>query len=455
MNPLRFGRTRLNFRGEFNLKICAAMSKPGMGIIFLTVFMDLVGFGIVLPLLPIYGQKLGADGVMIGVIMASYSLMQFLFVPVWGRLSDRIGRRPVLLGSTACAAVSYAVFASASEMHGPLAIALVLASRMIAGICGANIAVAQAYIADISPPEERSRKMGLIGMAFGLGFIFGPALGALSIKLLDHPGPGITAAGLCALNFFFAFFYLPESLKPGAEHVAPRPRMVQWRHTLKHPQIGLLALVFFFATFCFTCYETTLGLLVSRNFNLDPSTPHGAEVVGVLFAFGGVIGAVVQGGMIGRLVKRFGEPWVIAASLFIVAASLFPLPFIKGDTMLSFKTLFSADGKSWWLLLGAIGLLSIGASLTRPPLFGMISILAPHNEQGTTLGVVQSMGSLARIAGPIFAGFYYKYHPSLPYLVGGGISLLTGVAAWALLVRRRPGVADAGPETAARDSTGF
>lgn len=409
------------------------MRKPSLGIVFLTVFIDLVGFGIVLPLLPIYGQNMGASGKLIGVIMASYSLMQFLFVPIWGRLSDRVGRRPVLLGSTACATFSYIAFGIASTMQGPVAIGILLASRIIAGICGANIAAAQAYIADITPPEDRSRRMGLIGMAFGLGFVFGPAIGALSIKAFSHQGPGFVAAGLCALNFLFALFLLPESLKPGSEHAVQRPRFEQWLHTLRHPQIGLLVIVFFLATFCFTCYETTLGLLVGKNFNLDATQAHDAQTVGILFTFGGVIGALTQGGMIGRLVKRHGEVRVIAASLLILAASLLPLPFIHGDQVLSFKVLFSAQGKAWWMLLAAIAALSIGASLTRPPLFGMISMLTPAHEQGATLGVAQSMGSLARIAGPVFAGFAYGFHAALPYLVAAIIAFLTGLVAWIIL----------------------
>src|SRR5205809_1202948 len=216
------------------------MKKPSVFIIFLTVFIDLIGFGIVLPLLPIYSKTFGASGWQIGVLMASYSVMQFLFSPVWGRLSDRIGRRPVLLVSTAGAAVSYALFALGSGLGGHLALGALLLSRMFAGICGANITVAQAYIADITPPEERSKRMGLIGMAFGLGFICGPPLGSLGIHLFGFRGPGWLAAGLCAINFLLALSILPESWKPSSEQVPSRPHLDQWLHTLRHPKIGLL-----------------------------------------------------------------------------------------------------------------------------------------------------------------------------------------------------------------------
>src|SRR5690349_6168445 len=199
------------------------MRKPSVLVIFLTVFIDLIGFGIVLPLLPIYAQDFGAKGWMIGAIVGSYSAMQFLFAPAWGRLSDRIGRRPVLLVSTAGAAASYAIFALGSGLSGEKALYVILASRILAGICGANITVAQAYIADITDPENRSRKMGLIGMAFGLGFTFGPPLGSVSHKYLGDAGPGWVAMSLCAANFLFALAVLPESRKPNSEHAGGRP----------------------------------------------------------------------------------------------------------------------------------------------------------------------------------------------------------------------------------------
>src|SRR3954470_7202043 len=208
------------------------MRRPSVLVIFLTVFIDLIGFGIVVPLVPVYSRHFGAEGVVIGIIIASFSAMQFVFAPVWGRLSDRYGRRPILLISTAGAAGSYVLFALSSGLsHASTALWMMILSRMFAGICGGNITVAQAYIADITPPAERSKKMGLIGMAFGLGFIFGPWLSGYALKFFGATGPGWIAAGFCAANFIFALAALPESRKPDSIHVARRPQFAQFLHT--------------------------------------------------------------------------------------------------------------------------------------------------------------------------------------------------------------------------------
>ncbi len=411
--------------------------KPSVGVIFLTVFIDLIGFGIVVPLVPLFSRNFGAHGFVIGVIIASFSAMQFIFAPVWGRLSDRIGRRPVLLVSTFGAALSYVLFAFSAQIQDPAtALWLLVASRMFAGICGANITVAQAYIADITPPEQRSKKMGLIGMAFGLGFIFGPIIGGVSLKYFGGAGPGWVAASLCAANFLLALLILSESRKPSSEHVPQRPHLAQWAHTLTQPKIGLLVIVFFLATFCFSCFESTLPLLVSDNFHLDMQNDSAsAATVVYLFAYCGIIGALVQGGAIGRLVKKMGEPKLIATSLVLTAVSLGLFPFIKGTTQLSWKILFQHEGFPWLCMLFALALLAIGSSLTRPPLFGLLSNLTPANEQGATIGVAQGAGSLARILGPVFATTLLHYVPPLPYLICAGISLVAALLAWQFLVR--------------------
>ncbi len=401
------------------------MKKPSVFIVFLTVFIDLVGFGIVLPLLPIFAKDLDASGFTIGCLMAVYSTMQFVFAPIWGRLSDRVGRRPVLLISLAGSAISYAIFAIGCGRTGTAALVLLFAARTFAGICGANITVAQAYIADITPPAERSKKMGLIGMAFGLGFIFGPVIGGLGLKFGNLTTPGWIASGLCAANLLFAFAKLPESWQPGNIQAARRPRIQQFLFAMKRPGISTLVLVFFLATFCFACFETTLGLLISHNFNLTFQSVKGVHSfdskVVYLYAYCGIIGAFVQGGPLGRIVKSLGEPLLITLSLVLVGVSLAPLPFIM----------------NWPLLLVALAVLSIGSSLTRAPVFGMLSNLTPANEQGEIIGIAQSAGSLARIFAPLFAAPLLDLHPSYPYLICAGISVVSAIFAWHFLHNRK------------------
>ena len=377
--------------------------------------MDLIGFGIVLPLLPAYSKRFGAEGVWIGCIIASFSIMQFLFAPAWGRLSDRIGRRPVLLLSNFGSAISYAIFALASHYQGDKGLFLLIASRVFAGICGANLSVASAYIADITPVETRSKSMGLIGMAFGLGFILGPVLGSLSAGWFGLAGPGWVAATLCLINFGLGCVILVESKSPNSVAAATRPRWNQWLHTLRRPKVGFLIGVYFLATFCFTCFESTFSLFVLES----PNFKYTEKNVGYLFAFCGVVSAMVQGGSVGRLIKRFGEPKLIAGSLLVVSVSLGFLPLTS-----------SLGG-----LLFGLAVFAASSGVNRPPTFGMISIHTPQSEQGEALGVAQSAGSLARILGPIFATYFYKIRPAAPYLVCGFIAFVAAILAWKYLCR--------------------
>ncbi|MBM3880512.1 MAG: MFS transporter [Verrucomicrobia bacterium] len=510
------------------------VKKPSLLVIFLTVFIDLIGFGIVLPLLPRYSERFGAEGFTIGFIVASFSIMQLFCAPAWGRLSDRIGRRPVLLISNAGSTLSYAMFAlaAAPALAPSAALVLLLASRIFAGACGANISVASAYIADITPREQRSKGMGLIGVAFGLGFILGPALGALSAQWFGLAGPGCVAAGLCAANFVLACVILVESRQPGANPSTPRPSLSQWRHTLRLPRVGLLIGLYFLATFCFACFETTLPLLLgSPGFHPDEInrpvalaqrlaegsdpvsahlrprlTPDGLQTIGTvaegrtrvlrhalyeelnrllkspalydatafgqvalreetqrlsaqpvlgdalrrrnrllledaypaelkrqafyyderhvgyIFAYCGLISALVQGGVIGRLVKRFGEVKLIYGSLVVVAGSMLLIPY--------------ADTAAWLLL--ALGLFSAGSGVNRAPTMGLISIYSPPEEQGGTLGVTQSAGTLARIFGPVFATSLYASSPHSPYVAGAVLGAGAAAWAWYALGRSRP-----------------
>jgi MFS transporter, DHA1 family, tetracycline resistance protein len=402
------------------------MKRPSLLIIFLSVFIDLVGFGIVMPLLPIYSKRFGASGFEIGMIIASFSVMQFLFAPAWGRLSDRIGRRPVILISNAGSAISYALFAVASSMTGRPGLWVLLASRVFAGICGANLSVANAYIADISPPEKRTQRMGLIGMAFGFGFIFGPALGAFSFARFGLPGPGWAAAAFCGVNFLLGCFVLAESWKPASDHAPGRPSLTQWMRVLNRPTVGFVIGIYFLATFCFACFESTFSLLVKEKFGYDESH------AGYLFAYCGVLAAVLQGGLMGRLNQWFGEQRLIFGSLILLAISLAVLPLVAS-------------------LLGLLLILAVfaaGSGINRPPTFGLISMRTAATEQGATLGVAQSIASLARIVGPVFANVLYAGHAALPYLVCAGIALVAGIAAWQCLCRTEQPVGEPGMQNA-------
>jgi MFS transporter, DHA1 family, tetracycline resistance protein len=428
----------------------APQRKPAaiLGVVFLTVFLDLVGFGIVIPLLPLMAEDFGASGWMVGAIMAAYSLMQFMFSPLWGRWSDRIGRRPLMLFGTAGAAAAYAIFALGAGLAGSAALAVFFGARLLAGFCGANLAVAQAAIADVTPPEKRSKSMALIGIAFGLGFILGPFLGGQAMRHFGMSGPGWLAAVFCGGNFVAAYFLLPETRRPGAPAARPRPRFAQWQATLRQPQVGLLILVFFLATLSFAAFETTLGLLLSKRFGLDYRGAD-ATVIGNLFAFCGLVGVLAQGGLIGRLVKHLGEKRLIALSLALVALALGPLPFVvpAGAWPLPPDAGFFAWLVALAPLLAVLAVLSVGSSLTRPPVFGLISRLTSADEQGATLGVAQSAGSLARIIGPVAATSLFFVNPAWPYLACAGLTFATAV-----LVMIRLGVPPPQPDASPGDS---
>ncbi len=407
------------------------MRKPSLLIVWLTVFIDLIGFGIVVPLTPIFAERFRASSLTISIILASFSALQFVFAPIWGRLSDRKGRRPIMLISTAGAMFSYVIFAIGLELPNANAtLVILILSRSLAGAFGGNITVAQAYIADITPPEKRAQRMGLIGMAFGLGFIFGPAIGGFCLKHGGVAAPGWAAAAICAGNLALAFGLLPESRRAGSDHAPQRPHFAQWKHTLMTPGVGLLVTVFFLSTLCFSAFEVTLALLVCDNFKIDIHDDAAtAAVATYLFVYCGLISALVQGGMIKGIVRKLGEPKVIALSLVLTAISLMLLPFIHGDGALSWLVLAQRAGGPWWTLLGTLALLAVGTSLTRPPLFGLLSNLTAADEQGANIGVNQSAGSLARIIGQFGAPLILLDVSPYVLFLGSGLMLLvvTGI----------------------------
>jgi MFS family permease len=288
---------------------------------------------------------------------------------------------------------------------------MILASRIFAGICGANLSVASAYIADVTPQEKRSRGMALIGVAFGLGFIFGPAIGSFSARQWGMSGPGWVAAAICAANVLFAIFVLQESRGPSSEKAARRARLNQWAHTFAQPTVGLLIILYFLAIFCFGAFETTFGLLM---------TPLGYDEknIGYLITYCGFITALVQGA-VGRLVKMFGERRVIPISLIVAGLGLLMLPYVT-----------SKAG-----ILTGLAVLAIGSGINRAPTLGLLSILTPPNEQGAMQGVAQSAGSLARILAPVFAASVFDVSHAFPYLACAAIAVVAGLIGWAKLCR--------------------
>lgn len=376
-------------------------------VIFLTVFIDLIGFGICLPLLPKYAERYGAQGWQIGAAMGVYSLMQLVFAPWWGQLSDRIGRRPVLLVSNFGSIIAYGLFGLSASYVGDTGFWILVGSRIFAGICGANLSVASAFIADVTTPEKRSKGMGLIGMAFGLGFILGPVIGSQAFKHFGLAGPGAVAASICALNFLLGCFILPETRNKNAVPAIRRPRLAQIRHVLGMKEVGFLIGIYFLGTFAFTAFESTLPLLLDTKLHFDE------EHVGYVFAFCGIMAALVQGGGIGRLVKSFGERRLIGASLIVVAVSLVLMPLANTLTT----------------MLAALAVFAIGSGINRAPTMGLISQLSPVDEQGTTLGIAQSAGTLARVLGPTVATTLYDLWLPAPYLACATIALLAGLLA--------------------------
>lgn len=388
------------------------MKKSPLLIIFLTVFIDLIGFGIVLPLLPFYAQTFGANSLWIGLLFTSFSLMQFLFAPLWGRISDRTGRRPIILLGLMGSAVSYLLFGLANSL------VMLFISRISAGIAGANISTAQAYIADSTHSENRAKGMGLVGAAYGLGFIFGPALGGI-LSQWGYRLPGLFASGLALANFLAALMLLPESLKPGTTPARPAGglNLGRLKQALAQPQLGIYLVLFFLATFAFANLEATFALMTGQKFQLD------ARHNGYLFAYIGILITIMQGGLIGRLVKRFGEAKLVACGLLAMVFGLGLLPFMPGVAFLMICLLP----------------LTFGHGASHPALASLISKSTAATDQGGVLGVSQSMASLARILGPVFGGFVYlRLGYQYPYVAGGLIMLLAfALSLWSLACGKR------------------
>lgn len=384
---------------------------PGAGgasqaVLFLTVLVDLLGFGIVIPFLPLFAHQMGVGAAGVGLVLAVYSLTQLLFAPVLGKLSDRVGRRPIIMLGLFGSAAGYLIYGFAATFFE------LLASRVVHGACAATVATAQAYVADTTSESERAGGMGMIGAAFGLGFVLGPAIGGL----LGHRGlrlPVFFASGLSVLNLILAAIFLPEPQRP-----APRTRFELRRifeplaslpRTLANRTFSSLFGLAFLFTFAFAALEATFALMVARVYG------YGALGVGGLLAFAGLLQAAAQGYLLGKIVRRTGEARLIRAGALAMACGLAPLAIISSHA----------------LLFVLLGLVAIGYGFSSPSVASLLSRGAGSHAQGEVLGANQSALSMARILGPIFGGLAYQFiSPATPYV--GGAALMVA----ALLLTR-------------------
>ncbi len=407
-------------------RVPAGRARNPLGIVFLAVFLDLIGFGILIPIQPFYAELFGARPAAITLLSASFSLVQFLFAPFLGRISDSVGRRPIMLFTIAINAIGYALFGLAGSLP------MLFLARITSGFGSANIGTAQAIVADSTTPETRAKGMGIIGAAFGLGFILGPAIGGLfsqySLSL-----PAFIAAGLSTINWFYAFFRLPEThpamLSAGepAEPVRETPRGkasgrhhlgLSWRelkNAVKHPNVPQLFWLYLVGTVAFSLMEQTLGLYIERiwlpSTGGGPSTAHlrhASAMTAYFLVVVGVTGAIVQGLLIGRLARRFGEHRLVVAGTVLVGCTLVLIPIV-------------ADIRIYALLLALGPILALGSGILNPSIPSLLSQATESDAFGGILGLGQSLSALGRVLGPMFAGLLFEFSHEVPFYIGAAL----------------------------------
>jgi len=390
-------------------------------VIFLTVFIDLLGFGILIPILPTFAQnELMMSETLIGLNIGIFSLMQFIFNPLWGRLSDIYGRKPILIFGLAGNVVSYII--TGLVLAGVWkSVLLLFVSRALAGFFSANIGAAMAYISDVTPPKDRSKGMGLIGAAFGLGFVFGPFIGGVLAKHYGFGFPTFMSAGLSMIALLLTFFFVNESLPKelrGAKTMGGfnvKNGLNKLVSALKHPHVGFLILLYFVIVFSISNIFSTFQLYAESKdgFSYD------FEQVSYLFAFSGLVGAITQGVLIRPILRMFDERKVFIAGCIIMGIGLGTIPFSNHILV---------------LLLGSILFMSFGNGLLLSIGLGLISKFSDRDEQGGILGLTQSLASLARFLGPSWGGLVYHYVSfTAPFLTGGIVMIGATVLSFRLL----------------------
>ncbi len=392
-----------------------------LGVVFLTLFLDLLGFGIILPIQPFYAESFGATATVVTLIGASYSLMQFLFSPFWGRLSDRIGRRPVILVSIAFACVGWLILGFAQGLW------MFVLSRLVAGFGNANLGTAQAVVADVTTKKVRAEGMGLVGAAFGLGFLFGPIIGGIFGSRYGAEVPALIAAGLAAVNWVAAYFLLPESHPPEKRGQAiafdgrgPRRSVFPIetiKEALKMPSVAPLLVMGLVYGVGFSLMEAALSLFVERQyvpteiFGTEEGHKQAANLAMQVLVTVGFTAVMVQGGLIRPLRKRIDE-----RTLLLVGSLLIGLGFAMTAALPFLGLPFMAMMLTYVVVAAGSGIFSPSAS-------SLLSQSVPSDRQGAILGAGQSVGSLARVIGPSMAGVLLDVHRSLPFALGAVLLL--------------------------------
>jgi predicted MFS family arabinose efflux permease len=390
-------------------------------VLMLTVFVDMIGFLIVLPLLPFYAEKLGADPVHVGALISIFAAAQLASAPLWGRLSDRYGRRPMILGGLLISAVSYLLFESASTVW------LLFLSRFVQGMGAGTVGVVQAYLSDSVPSADRAKALGWLTAATSAGVMLGPAIGSLSAAY-GLIGPGYLAAILCVLNFLFAWAWLPESSnrQPGRRQKpakgATRKVMME---VLQHPRTGVGALVWIYALgmMAFMAMNGVLALYLERRFGINEKT------IGWFFVYVGGISLVMRSLVLGPMVRRFGEIGVLRVGTLSMALSLAAIPLCRNFVELALAVL----------------LMPVGTALLFPTTTSLVSRRAPANQTGLVLGVQQSFGGVARMIGPLWAGaVFQQVGIRSPFFIAAGVMLF--VRLFASSLQDAPDAVEESPE---------
>jgi len=386
-------------------------TRARLGVILLTVFIDLIGFGLILPVLPYFAERLGAQGLGFGALIGAFSIMQFVASVVLGRWSDHVGRRPVLLMSIALGVGGYLLFGFA-EAYGVL-----LVARMVSGFAAGNLSVAQAYIADVTSPAERSRGMALMGAALGLGFIVGPALGGLAGHVGGAKAVGLLGATLCLANYVSAALILGESLDTERRTRRSLLDVEHLRRGLADPALRAAFVAFACIPFAFSGYWVALPLHAKATFGWTE------RELGWFFAIIGAVAAIVQGYVFGRLARRVSDRWLAIAGTLGMAVPIAVTPLLPVSAA----------------LYASVIALAFANSIAAPALAALVSTLSDPAEQGAMLGAAQSLGALGRFSGPfVFGATYDRLGALVAFLSAGAVMLLTGVATLPLRPTRLP-----------------